>query len=48
MEKDKLKKLTKNLIDTSASYNQIKVDKCVIIGNITSPYVYKNYDDQIL
>ena len=38
----------KILIDTSASCNHIQAYKCEIIGNITSPYVYKNYDDQTL
>ena len=35
---------TKILIDTGASCNHIQADKCEMIGNITSPYVYKNYD----
>ena len=39
---------TKNLIDTGASYNHIQADKCEMIGNITSSYVYKNYDGQTL
>ena len=39
---------TKILIGTSVSCNHIQADKCEIIGNITSPYVYKNYDGQIL
>ena len=36
------------LIDTVASFNHIQADKCEIIGNITSPYVFKNYDGQTL
>ena len=39
---------TEILIDTSASCNHIQVDKYEIIGSITSPYVYKNYDGQTL
>ena len=39
---------TKILIDTCASCNHIQADKCEIIGSITSPYVYKNYDGQTL
>ena len=39
---------TKILIDTGVSYNHIQDDKCEMIGNITSPYVYKNYDGQTL
>ena len=39
---------TKILIDTGASCNRIQADKCEMIGNITSPYVYKNYDGQAL
>ena len=39
---------TKILIDTGASCNHIQADKCEIIGSITSPYVYKNYDGQTL
>ena len=39
---------TKILIDTEASCNHIQTDKCEMIGNITSPYVYKNYDCQTL
>ena len=39
---------TKILIDTGASCNHIQADKCEIIGNITSLYVYKNYDGQTL
>ena len=39
---------TKILIYTGASCNHIRVDKCKIIGSITSPYVYKNYDGQTL
>ena len=39
---------TKILIDTGASCNHIQADKCEMIGNITSPYVYKNYDGQTL
>ena len=39
---------TKILIDTCASCNHIQADKCEIIGNITSPYIYKNYDGQTL
>ena len=39
---------TKILIDTGASCNHIQADKCEMIENITSPYVYKNYDDQTL
>ena len=38
----------KILIDTSASCNHIQAYKCEIIGNITSPYVYNNYDGQTL
>ena len=36
------------LIDTGSSCNHIQADKCEIIGNITSPYEFKNYDSQIL
>ena len=39
---------TKILIDTGASCNHIQADKCEMIGTITSPYVYKNYDGQTL
>ena len=39
---------TKILIDTSDSCNHIQADKCEMIGSITSPYVFKNYDDQTL
>ena len=39
---------TKILIDTKASCNHIQADKCEMIRNITSPYVYKNYDGQTL
>ena len=39
---------TKILINTGSSCNHIQADKCEIIGNITSPYVYKNYDGQTL
>ena len=39
---------TKILIDTGAGCNHIQADKCEMIGNITSPYVYKNYDGQTL
>ena len=39
---------TKILIDTGASCNHIQADKCEMIGNIKSPYVYKNYDGQTL
>ena len=39
-------KETKILIDTGVSCNHIKVDKCEIIGSITNPYVFKNYDGQ--
>ena len=39
---------TKILIDTGASCNHIQANKCEIIGNITSPYVYKNCDGQTL
>ena len=39
---------TKILIDKCASCNHIQADKCEIIGNITSPYIYKNYDGQTL
>ena len=39
---------TKILIDTGASCNHIQADKCEMIGNITSSYVYKNYDGQTL
>ena len=35
-------------MDTGASYNHIQADKCEMIGNITSPYVYKNYDGPTL
>ena len=35
---------TRILIDTGASCNHIQADKCEMIGNITSPYVFKNYD----
>ena len=38
----------KILIDTGASCNHIKADKCEITGSITSSYVYKNYDGQTL
>ena len=37
---------TKILIDTGASCNHIQADQCEIIGSITNPYVYKNYDGQ--
>ena len=39
---------TKILINTSASYNNIQADYYEIIGSITSPYVFKNYDGQSL
>ena len=39
---------TKILIATGASCNHIQTDKCEMIGTITNPYVYKNYDDQTL
>ena len=39
---------TKILIDTGASCNHIKADKCEMTGSITSPYIFKNYDDQTL
>ena len=39
---------TKILIDTGARCNHIQADKCEIIGSITSPYVFKNYDGQTL
>ena len=39
---------TKILIDTGASCNHIPADKCEMIGTITSPYVYKNYEGQTL
>ena len=39
---------TKILIDTGASCNHIQADKCEMIGTLTSPYVYKNYDGQTL
>ena len=39
---------TKILIDTGASYNHIQADKCEMVGTITSPHVYKNYDGQTL
>ena len=35
---------TRILIDTGASCNHIQADKCEMIGNITSPYVFKYYD----
>ena len=41
-------KETKILIDTDVSCNHIQADKCEIIGSITSPYVFKNYDGQTL
>ena len=41
-------KETKILIDTDASCNHIQADKCEIIGSITSPYIFKNYDGQTL
>ena len=39
---------TRILIDTCASCNHIQAKKCEIIGSITSPYVFKNYDGQTL
>ena len=36
------------LIDIGASCNHIQADKCEMIGNITRPYVFKNYDGQTL
>ena len=39
---------TRVLIDIGASCNHIKADKCEMIGNITNPYVFKNYDDQTI
>ena len=39
---------TKILINTGASCNHIQTDKCEIIGNITSSYVYKIYNSQTL
>ena len=39
---------TRILIDTGVSCNHIQADKCEMIGNITSPYVFKNYDGQTL
>ena len=39
---------TKILIDVGASCNHIQAEKCEMIGNITSPYVYKYYDGQTL
>ena len=30
------------------SCNHIQANKCEMIGNITSPYIYKNYDGQTL
>ena len=42
MDKDKLR------IQKGASCNYIQADRCEIIGSITSPYVFKNYDYQTL
>ena len=39
---------TKFLINTGASCNHIQADKCEMMGSITSPYVFKNYDGQTL
>ena len=39
---------TKFLIDTGVNCNHIQAGKCEMIGNITSPFVYKNYDGQTL
>ena len=39
---------TRILIDTGVSCNHIQADKCKIIGSITIPYVFKNYDGQTL
>ena len=39
---------TKILIDISVSSNHTQADRCEMIGSITSSYVFKNYDDQIL
>ena len=39
---------TKILIDTGASCNHIQYGRCEMIGSITSPYVFKNYDGQTL
>ena len=39
---------TRILIDTGASCNHIQANKCEMIGNITNPYVFKNYNGQTL
>ena len=39
---------TRILIDTGANCNHIQADKCEMIRNVTSPYVFKNYDGQTL
>ena len=39
---------TKFLIDTGTSCNHIHADICEMIGSITSPYIFKNYDGQTL
>ena len=39
---------TKILIDTGASCNHIQANKCEMTRYITSPYIFKNYDDQTL
>ena len=39
---------TKTLIDTDASCYYIQANKYEMMGNITSPYIFKNYDGQTL